>query len=252
MSEIQKILQEAQQHASPAVDAAPYLISLPSPNGPLPVSGVFFYLINIFAKSVISQFISEASVSAKAADPVGVVAVTIFATPNFKVNGSIPLIDILLAKYHVCCPVLWGIHGNQKTPSGRSRIGWKKEDGEWVTEQRHIERMSGLGAGYAALTLRDFSKSRNENPFPNTMFWKALACIANTPPESVQPTHFTVLKMMVDGTVPRFIGFYGMAAVAALRFALIDFPARTPKSVAGAQVVQILPEVLKRDLKLTL
>lgn len=251
MSEIQKILQEALKFSSPSIDVAPYLVSFPQVAGPLPMSGVFFYLINIFSKSVISQFISEASVSAKAADPIGVVAVTMFATANFKVNTTLPLIDVLLAKFHVCCPVLWGIYGDQKTPAGRTRIGWWKEDGRWVSEQRHFERMSGLGAGYAALTLRDFSKSRNENPFPNTQYWRAFAAISNVAPENVQPTHFIVLKAMVDGTVPRFIGFYGMAAMAALRYALVDLPARAPKSVAASQV-QILPEVMKRDLKLTL
>lgn len=232
---------------------APYLVSQGTDGTPLRTSGVFVYLLNIFAKSVVAQFISEASAasSAKVADPIGVAAVTIFATPDLKLNNSIPLIDLLLAKYHVCCPVLFGIHGNQKTASGRERLGWWKEEGAWVTEQRHIERMTGLAAGFAALTLRDFSKSRNANPMPNTYYWKAMSCIVNTPPQQVQPTHFVVLKALIDGSVPRFIGFYGAAAHAALRFALVEFPAGAPQSVAASQV-QLLPEVLKRDLKITL
>jgi len=214
------------------------------------VPGLLIYLLNIFAKGVIEQFIADAATKTEAADPIGVVAVSMFAQPDLKWRDT-SLVDILFAKLHRDCPVLWGIYGSEKTEGGRQRLGWAKEDGTWIREQTHGERMTGLGAGFAALSLRDFSKTRLQNPIPNTHYWRALACIINTPPQEATQTHFLVLKAMVENYVGRFIGFYGQAAVMALRKALVEFPAQSPKS-AAASAVAVLPEVLKRDLRFTL
>lgn len=189
--------------------------------------------------------------SAKAADPIGVIGISVFAQRPFKLEGTIPLIDILLAKFHFTCPVLFGVHGNEKTPSGRARIGWGREDGEWVSPQAHLQRQTGLAAGYAALTLRDFSKSKNDNPYPPRHYWTALAKITNVPSEQIQPTHFVVLKGLVDGNVERFVNFYGQAAIAALKRALVDFPSTAPDSSAKL-AIQTLPEVFKKDMRVTL
>ena len=216
------------------------------------MSGPFIYLLNIFSKSVISQFISEQSNKSKSADPVGVIAVTIFATPVFKLGNEVPLTDILLAKLHKTCPVIFGISGDQSTARGRARIGWQNLDGAWIAEQRHIERQSGLAAGYAALSLRDFSRSKNKNPFPNAHYWRAVACIVDTPPQEIQPTHFVVLKGLLDGFVPRFIAFYGQAAMAALRNALVEFPAKAQGAAkTSAGQMSVLEEVLERDLRVS-
>ena len=159
--------------------------------------------------------------------------------------------DVLLAKYHACCPILWGIYGNEKTAQGRSRIGWWKEDGGWVSEQRHSERMAGLGAGYAAIALRDFSKSKNENPYPPSNYWKTMSYILNTPAAQIQLTHFFVLKALIDGYIPRFISFYGQAGLVALRKALVDFPRQAAPSTAR-DAVMVMPESIKKELKLAL
>jgi len=205
------------------------------------------YLLNVFSKAVITQFASEAGVSLRNADPIGVLAISIFAATEFQWRG-LSLIDILLAKFHKVCPVLWGIYGSEKTERGRQRLGWARIDDNWVSSQTHNERMTGFGAGFAALSLRDFSKSKMQNPYPPRNFWRALAKIINTPPQAAQPTHFLVLKSMVECGAERFIGFYGQAALVALRKALVDFPSQAPKSVAAA-AVSVLPEILERDLK---
>ena len=240
---------------SSTVDARKFVVSptsVPDNDVDCQVSGLVLYLLNILAKSIIAQFIDEASVSPKSADPVGVAAVTIFADRAYQWQQN-SFIDILIAKYHFLCPVLWGIYGNDKTENGRKRLGWGRVEpgGPWVSEQRHSERMTGLGAGFAALALRDFSKSKNQNPFPTSNYWRSLAYIINTPPEDTLQTHFLVLKAMIENYVPRFVGFYGHAAKLALRKALVEFPHCAPKSVA-ASAVSVLPEVLRRDLKLTL
>ncbi|KAK5013741.1 hypothetical protein LTR16_002580 [Cryomyces antarcticus] len=252
----------------PMVDMTPFFISVSPPResgasnlGP----GILLFLLNIFAKSVVAQFMSEAGVNTSAADPIGVAAVTIFAQPALKWQGTHSLIDILLAKFHFVCPVLWGIYGDQTKQGGRKRIGWGKIDGQWVSEQQHNDNTTGLAAGFAALALRDFTKSKNVNPFPNYHYWHALACIVNTPPLEAQPTHSVALKAMIEGYVPRFLQMYGQAGLVALRTALVEFPARVeaaraqnsgPEGVGKkdvtTQALMGVKELLKRDLKLTL
>lgn len=114
--------------------------------------------------------------------------------------------------------------------------------------------MTGLAAGFAALALRDFSKSRLDNPFPNTHYWRALAAIVNVSPEEASQTHFVVLKALVEGYEGRFLEFYGDAAKVALRKALVEFPRAVGREKGGvsARAVEVVADVLKRDRKLTL
>lgn len=255
IKKIRDLLMEASQMTLPMLDVKLFILSIPpqannSTNSQIP--GPLIYLLNMLSKYIISQFIDEAGVMPKAADPIGVVAVSMFAQPEFRWNGT-PLIDILLAKFHVVCPILWGVYGDDKTEGGRKALGWWRESpgGPWVSEQRHSERMTGLGSGFAALAMRDFSKSKNQNPFPPSHYWHAMACIVNTPTHQVTQTHFFVLKAMIDNYIPRFIGFYGQAAKAALRRAIVDFPQQSSKNVAASGLAT-LAVTIKRDLQLTL
>lgn len=182
---------------------------------------------------------------------------TVFARPNYLFNGQ-SLIDILWAKYHKYCPVLFGIDGSERTKEGRMRLGWQidKDTNSFVREQEHYDRMTGLGAGFAALTLRDFSKSKNANPAPNRIYWQSLARILNTPQPQV--THFVLLKAMIENAVARILSLFGGAGLAALRQALILFPRdKGPQDEKGRKLPAVtailaLPMVLQRDLHLSL
>ena len=217
--------------------------------------GLLLYLLNIFSKAVLAQFMSEASVSPRAADPVGILTVQIFSTPDLTWSGT-SLIDILICKYHVLCPVLWGIYGPEATSAGKSRLGWWRDgpDGPWIPEQRHTERMTGLGAGFAAISLRNFAKSKHANPYPNYHYWQALQSIVSVSKEDAQPTHFVVLKAMVENNVWRILEFYGNAGKLALQKALVEFPntgGEGARSVA-ARAVGTLKDVLRRDQNFTI
>lgn len=189
----------------------------------------------------------------KTADPIGIVAVQIFASNDFRWNG-LPMIDVLIAKYHIVCPVLFGIYGSETSDKGRERLGWGREEkgGPWVSDQRHRERMTGLGAGFGAIALRNFAKSKLRNPYPNTNYWQALHAIVSVPTPGVTPTHFVVLKAMIENYELKFIECYGNAALAALRKALIDFPREAGRGSVAASALSVLPDVLRRDKKLTL
>ncbi|MCJ1364614.1 hypothetical protein MMC16_003727 [Acarospora aff. strigata] len=258
INQIMKVLKEAITVPEPRIEIPQFLASPPPPTSISDSKGpaLLIYLLNIFSKAIISQFIDEASVSPKTADPIGVVAVSVFAANEFRWQGH-SLIDILLAKYHIVCPVLWGIYGDERTVHGKTRLGWWREDKDdpnapWISAQRHSERMTGLGAGFAALALRNFEKSRLESPFPNVHYWQALAAIVNVPPNEVSQTHFIVLKAMIENYEARFLEFYGDAAKVALRKALVEFPRQASNGSVAASAVAVLPDVLRRDKKFTL
>jgi nucleoporin GLE1 len=263
MMKVREVLKQAAQMQQVMVDITPYLVSMPP--GKLQEAGsntqypaALLFLLNHFAKSIINQLASEASRDTNTADPIGILAVTIFAAPEFLFSGH-SLIDILWAKYHKVCPVLFGIYGTEKTHAGRARLGWRMDEGAEVNTQDHYDNMTGLAAGFSAITLRDFTKSANKSPAPVHLFWTSLARILNTPNNEQTPTHYVVLNYMLKNSVPRFIGFYGMAAIAALRTACIGFPSGggplDPSGTGSSPfvlAVQSLPDNWQRDLNLTL
>lgn len=241
---------------SPPVEVAPFVVGPrdsvegASNNQPT-MPALFLYLINIVAKGIISQFINEASANSKAAEPVGVFAAQIFSAKEYQWRGH-SLIDILMAKFRVVCPVLFGHRGNDKTERGRLALGWKKEGASWITEQTHNDRMTGLGAGFASLALRDFSKTTKTNPYPPVNYWKALANIVNSPAGETSNTQYVVLRSMLEGHEQRFIAFYGNAAIAALRLALLEFPKKAPQNAMAAGSLRALADLLQSEAGLIL
>ncbi|EQB52173.1 GLE1-like protein [Colletotrichum gloeosporioides Cg-14] len=241
---------------SPPIDVSLYVLRNREPvegavhNGEQ-LPALFIYLLNILSKAIIGQFANEGGANTKSAEPVGIVTAQIFSNKDYHWRG-VSLIDILIAKFRVACPVLFGSRGNDKTQAGRQAIGWKKEDGNWIPEQAHNDRMTGLGAGFAAIALRDFSKASKTNPYPPTNYWRAMAQIINSPPQLISNTQYIVLKSMIDGHQQRFINFYGNAALAALRLALVEFPGKAPAGATAAQALQVLADVMRRDSGLDL
>ncbi|KAF4612477.1 hypothetical protein G7Y89_g15601 [Cudoniella acicularis] len=231
-------------------DPAMFMLDPPEPqegaryNGEMP--SLFIYFVSHFAKAVVGQWAQEASTKPTAALPIGVAAVSIFARPDFLWRGK-PLIDILLAKIRHECPVIFGLRGNEKTEEGRARLGWKREKGVWFDEQSHMDRMTGLGAGYASLCLRDFSKSTMKHPWPPTHYWQAIAVIVSTPPNETSSTQYTVLKALINENEGSFLKFYGSAARAALRVALVDFPSQAPKGNVAAASLQVLADQMAQN-----
>lgn len=214
---------------------------------------LLIYALNVFSKSIIAQLANEASIVTARAEPFGVIAAQIFPLPEYSFKGY-PLIDILLAKYHVVCPPLFGITGLESSAQGRDRLGWWKASGAYLPSARHHERMTGFAAGYAALSLRNFSKSRHRNPYPPHRFWETITWLLDLPPAAVQPTHLTILKGLVVQSVERFLMFFEEAAAAVLRRVFTTFLDRLPETVrkgTEARTLKTLAETLGRDVKVS-
>ncbi|KAH6987664.1 GLE1-like protein-domain-containing protein [Ilyonectria sp. MPI-CAGE-AT-0026] len=241
---------------SPLINVSLFVVDKRQPaegaiNNDATMPSLFIYLMNVCAKGIINQFINEAGANTKAADPVGVFTAQIFSQKDFQWRGQ-SLIDILMAKYRIACPVLFGHRGNDKTERGRIALGWKKDGTSWITEQNHNDRMTGLGAGFASLSLRDFSKTTKTNPYPPVNYWKALAGIVNSPANETSNTQYVVLRAMIEGHEQRFLSFYGNAAFAALRLALIEFPKKAPETANAAGSLRALADILKTEVGLVL
>ena len=207
---------------------------------------LFIYLMNHLAKGIINQFINECGPNPKAADPIGVFTAQMFSNKDFQWRDR-SLIDLLMAKLRVVCPVLFGFRGNDRTERGRLALGWRKDGPAWITEQSHNDRMTGLGAGFASLALRDFSKTSKQNPYPPTNYWRAFSGIINSAASETSNTQYVVLRAMIEGHEQRFLSFYGNAALAALRLALVEFPKKAPANAAAAGSLRALAEVLKKE-----
>lgn len=249
-----EIMKKSLEYQTPTWDPSPFFVQVPAPveGQPDQLPLVFLYLMNIFAKTITMQFTSEAGIKPEAADSIGTVAVNIIARPANSWRG-VSFIDMLIAKFRITCPVLFGFRGNEKTEQGRARLGWWKQDGQWVSESVHNDRMTGLGAGFAAISLRDFSRVTSmKNPYPPYHYWRALACILNTPTNEVSNTQYVVLKAMIEGFEMRFLTFYGSAAKAALKVAVVDFPARAPEQNASVTSLGFLGKKIQDEFGLRL
>lgn len=257
LEKIRNVLTTAVRGSPPSalVDPSEYVRDQRQPdqeavhNGELP--SLFLYLLNCLAKDMIKQFDGECGPMPHKADPIGVIAAQVFSTKEFQWRG-VSLIDIMMAKFRVACPVLFGIRGNEKKEQGRLRLGWRKPDGNWMPDQQHYERMSGLGVGYASIALRDFSRAKTKNPYPPANYWTSMSRIVNSPPDEISDTQCVVLRAMIHLYEDKFINFYGNQAIAALRKALVEFPAKAPHKTPAVNGLAVLASLYHKDLGLDL
>lgn len=239
------------RYPTETLDISPFFLNgNPEPSQSPQFPLLLFDLLNHFAKAVINQLATEASVERAAAEPIGIVTATIFASPNNTFHGH-SLISILWARYHQRCPVLFGIWGDERTPDGRQIMGWKDKS---LREFEQVTR--GLSAGFSAITLRDFSRNTKANPAPNRMFWECISRIVNTPAEKRLPTQYLALESLLDPIfVPRFIAFYGQAAIAVLQLVTGEFaqvPADRQPVVLAAKLMESLKARLSIELNIWL
>ena len=256
---------------SPPVNLTPYIYvdsKLPATEVEIAIPSLLLYLLSMFTKAVIAAFTNECASTTKAAEPIGTLVAHIFAADDLQIqlnpndpNSTTSLISVLICKLHATCPPLFGITGDESTSAGRQALGWRREftnnnasQKSHVQETTHYSRLVGLSVGFAAISLRNFAKTRRQNPYPPKNFWASLANIVNTPPSRIQNSHLIVLKNMIEVGVERFILFYGNVGVAALREALIVLPQKLqaqgkPKIMEGSagRGLVLLVDILEKE-----
>ncbi|RAH72778.1 putative RNA export mediator Gle1 [Aspergillus aculeatinus CBS 121060] len=251
IQEIRTTLEKASSIAEPSVDVRQFMAFPPAEianSDDNKVPALLIYALNIFSKALIAGLLQEAGINIGHAEPIGIVAAQIFSLDAFVYKGH-HMVDILLAKYRVFCPALWGFCGSEQTEGGRRAVGWRRDgpDGPWLSEQAHAERMTALGAGYAALTLRNFGKTTRKNPFPNTMFWQSMHKILSIPVDQIQDTHITLLTAMLKTSAERVVGFFGHVGLALMRLAIVDLPSQLPKETMSVKQLKLLKNLYQRE-----
>lgn len=238
-------------------DVTQFLVDNKQPSdAPREYPAQLLYLLNHFSKCIIRQIIAEVSLDPAIGNPIGILAVSVFARPNYHFNGH-SLIDIFWAKYHKRCPVLFGISGNEQTAQGRMRIGWHRNGDDLAPDQYYLG-IRGLGMGFANITLRSFANSKNKNPAPSWIFWQGIARVLNIAASEVQPTHFELLKAVIEHCTEKMIKVFGSAAIAMIRHATTTFPAlhesslQTPAARSSAVALKSLPHILQQKYQLPL
>lgn len=228
----------------PTIDIRPYLISHAIPplanEAEAQYPAFLLYIFICFEKFVLKQFEKEAAgTDGRTIQEIGLIAASLLADQRYTWKG-IPLTDVLLAKLHRICPILFGIRGTMNTTSGRERLGWLLIDKVQPNEEQYGQRMRGLGAGYAALSLRSFAAKTPA--IPMSEYWRITVSICNTPSEHLWPGHFAVLYGLIRDYHKKFLQFYGAQARAVLRRATIDLPKRAPPRCKDATgPVEVLP-----------
>lgn len=230
----------------PMIDIRPYIISLPIPQlaneSEAAYPAFLLYVWICFEKFLLKQFEKEATHDdGRVIQEVGLIAASLLGDQKYMWKG-VPLTDIVLAKLHRACPPLFGVRGTMDTVQGRIRLGYMPN----LTPDAYSQRLRGIGAGYAAMSLRTFAAKAPA--IPVSEYWRAIVSICNTPAEHLWPGHFAILNGLIRDYYKKFLQFYGVPARGVLRRATIDLPARAPprcKEAVGT--VSALPEVWKKE-----
>lgn len=246
ITKLREIIRKARAAGGPTIDIRPFILSYPIPTlsneAEAQYPAILLYAFICFEKFVVKQFQQEAaSDDGKIIQELGAIAASLFVDKEFAWNG-IPMIDLLLAKLHKACPLLFGISGDMATPAGRERLGWIKISGDDPDVNTYNQRMLGLACGFASLSLRIVAQPA----IPMSEYWRAISSLCNTPPDRLYSGHFMVIKGLVRDFADKFLKSYGVPAKAVLRRATITLPMRAPdRAKDTASLVKVLPDAWK-------
>ncbi|KAJ4352886.1 hypothetical protein N0V95_003861 [Ascochyta clinopodiicola] len=233
----------------PTVDIRPFLVSHSIPplanEAEAQYPAFLLYMWIMFEKFLLKQFEKEAAnEDGRIIQEIGLIAASLFADQKYMWKG-ISLIDVVLAKMHHICPILFGVRGSMNSVEGQRRLGWMPIDKQPPTGEIYMQRIRGLSAGYAAMSLRAF---KTVPALPMSEYWRVVVLVCNTRPEDLYPGHFAILNGLLRDFYKKFMGFYGVQARAVLRRAIVDVPARAPprcKDAAG--IISVFQEQWKKE-----
>ena len=147
-------------------------------------------------------------------------------------------------------------------------MGWRAEPTttantkSFIPSARHIDRLTGLAAGYTSIALRNFSRSRTlTNPYPPSNFWASFAGILATPKANISVEQVVMVKAMLEVGWERVVLFWGGAGVGLLRAGGVEWPrevmgnegVRAKEGVVSAvRGLEVMVEGWRREGRFTL
>lgn len=163
---------------------------------------VFQWILNFFCKSVVAQAETETTVSIQSALPLGKLAVMMML--RFE-----PLRDMLLARFVKKCPYVIGYSCAIDTEEGRLRMGWKRRNDKWEESASYSERIAGICAVWAVMTVSQVDTHGQPHPYPLAHSWRFLARMANTNVQLLENSHYAAVAIWWDIASQVFAKAYG-------------------------------------------
>lgn len=169
------------------------------------------WALNFYSKALIDQAEAESSVRVDRALPLGIL--TTFLLGQFP-----ELHELLMARFVKKCPLLIGYSCSIDTEEGRLRMGYgRKDEGTWEAEERYCERLGGIAAVWAVVTISQPLGAGKPHPYPIENSWRMLARLVNTHQALLQNVHFTVAATWWEIASETMVKAYGKQAVKLLQ-----------------------------------
>lgn len=166
------------------------------------------WILNFVAKAIVSQAEAEVAVHPQTAVSLGSLAVDLtLLFPELEYY--------LMARFVKKCPLVIGFTCTIDTEQGRERMGWRRSEGKWETEDRYNERLSGIAMLYSVMTRLRIMPTylgyspQAKHPLPISRSWTMLARIADLPMDLVTSVHYSVVGSWWDGCGSQFQQAYG-------------------------------------------
>ncbi|KAI9142967.1 GLE1-like protein-domain-containing protein [Paraphysoderma sedebokerense] len=197
----------------------------------------YAWLLNRMAKQFAEQAEAEVSVKIEAAFPLAHVIVLILSRhPSF--------VNIFNARFMKRCPYVVPRYPKKPPPlpSDSEAVTRKKQmkefrykekgDGEYESEERHVERMNGLLAVWLAVAQTKSYVNGVVNPLGMPTVWRWFARLLNMPPRRITPALITTF-LQVAGY--NFLNTYTSQAQKLISYVESDMIPRIPDKAVAAK-----------------
>lgn len=174
---------------------------------------VYRWTLNCYAKAMVSHAESQAHLAVQTAVPLAMVTILLWS--DYPELG-----EFVIARLVKKCPQVIGYGCSIETEEGRIRMGYKREDGRWETQEAYSERISAMTAVFAALTQTKLGVKENiKHPYPIKHSWVFIARQLNKPTELLLNADYAAVASWWDICCERFQLAFGKQANKVLHLA---------------------------------
>lgn len=167
---------------------------------------VYRWTLNCYAKAMVSHAESQAHLAVQTAVPLAMVTILLWS--DYPELG-----EYVIARLVKKCPQVIGYGCSIETEEGRIRMGYKREDERWETQEAYSERISAMTAVFAALTQTKLGVKENiKHPFPIKHSWLFVARQLNKPTELLLNADYAAVASWWDICCERFQLAFGKQA----------------------------------------
>lgn len=206
---------------------------------------VLGWVMNCYAKAMVSHAEGQAHLAVQTAVPLAMV--TILLWTDFKELG-----EFVIARLVKKCPQIIGYGCSIDTEEGRLRMGYKREDSRWESQESYSERIAAMTALFAAMTQTKLGQKLGiKHPYPIQHSWVFLARQINKQRDLLLNADYAAVAAWWDICCERFQLAYGKQGTKALTLATSEWTSQSAeKRYPAAARLHLLGEDWKTTGKL--